>query len=71
MNDTITLTIQQIDAITLSLNKASSIAQLLILCGPEQGQKPERPDHDSLFVVTQILADELEKVEKALEAARG
>ena len=71
MNDTITLTLQQVDSITMNLNKASSISQLLISCGSDDGQKPEALDKDSVFVVMQILSEELATIEKVFEAARN
>ncbi len=69
MNEKITLSIKQVDTVTLSLTRAHSLSQLLLLCGPEQ--RPEPLDHESLFVVMQILSEELEKIEKVMEEAKG
>ncbi|MBF0460585.1 MAG: hypothetical protein HQL87_04235 [Magnetococcales bacterium] len=71
MNETFSLTLQQVDTINQSLIRASSIAQLLADCGSRRNGEPEPMDEDSVFVVMRILSEELEKIGNVMEAVGG
>ncbi len=56
MNETFSLTLEQLDTVNLSLEKALAIAQLV--GRPVSDESPPA----SLFVVMQIVVEELERI---------
>ena len=62
MNKTFSLTLQQVDTINLSLAKAIAVAQMVAECGGKHRLVPDGPPPASLFVVMQVVVEELEKV---------
>ena len=68
MNDTFSLTLQQMDVINLSLDKARAIAQMVADCGRERKPSDDKPTPASLFVVVQVVAEEMEKISEIMQA---
>ena len=62
MNTPFTLTLEQVDTINLSLAKAMAITQMVAECGGERHPGQDELPHASLFVVMQVIEEELEKV---------
>ncbi|MEO5365376.1 MAG: hypothetical protein H7831_03280 [Magnetococcus sp. WYHC-3] len=60
------LTLEQVDTINLSLARAMAIVQMLAECGPERRREPDEPTPASLFVVMQVVQDELERVQEVM-----
>ncbi|MBF0127615.1 MAG: hypothetical protein HQM02_10440 [Magnetococcales bacterium] len=66
------LTLQQVDTINGSLDKAMAVAQMVAECGGERHSVPTNPSPPSLFMVMQVIVDELEKIEEVMkERGRG
>ena len=70
MNAPFSLTLEQVDTINLSLARAMAIVQMLAECGPDRRREPDEPSPASLFVVMQVVQDELELVQDVMEALR-
>ncbi|MBF0611594.1 MAG: hypothetical protein HQL55_10770 [Magnetococcales bacterium] len=70
MNRPFSLTLQQVDTINLCLSKALAVAQMVADCGKIQERKPgeDEPTPASLFVVMQVIADELKKIEELMQS---
>ncbi|MBF0262200.1 MAG: hypothetical protein HQL97_10260 [Magnetococcales bacterium] len=69
MDNRHTLTLDQIDTIRLSLDKALAVARMVAECGSAARPDPDDlPPVASLFMVMQVLADELEKIEAVLDS---
>ena len=66
MNDTCSLTLQQMDVINLSLDKARAIAQMVADCGRERKPSDDKPTPASLFVVMQVVVDELQQIAEVM-----
>ena len=62
MNETFALTLQQVDAINLSLDKALAISQMVAECGANRRLAPGEPPPASLFVVMQVVVEELGRI---------
>ena len=62
MNDTFSLTLQQMDVINLSLDKARAIAQMVAECGGKRKPGEDEPTPASLFVVMQVVVEELQQI---------
>ena len=62
MNETFSLTLQQVDTINLSLDKALAIAQMVAECGSDRRPASDEPPPASLFVVMQVVVEELGRV---------
>ncbi|MBF0181917.1 MAG: hypothetical protein HQM03_18015 [Magnetococcales bacterium] len=62
------LSLEQVDTINLSLARALAIVQMLAECGPERRREPDEPSPASLFVVMQVVQDELERVQEVMGA---
>lgn len=60
------LTLEQVDTINLSLARALAIVQMLAECGSERRREPDEPTPASLFVVMQVIQDELERVQEVM-----
>ena len=69
MNETFSLTITQMDAVNLSLSKAMAVAQMVAECGGNRRQVPDEPPPASLFVVMQVVVEELGKIVAVMQAA--
>ena len=67
MSTPFTLTLEQADTINLSLAKAMAITQMVAECGGERSTGQDEPTPASLFVVMQVVADELEKIEAVMK----
>ncbi|MBF0182373.1 MAG: hypothetical protein HQM03_20345 [Magnetococcales bacterium] len=69
MDNRHTLTLHQIDTIHLSLDKALAVARMVAECGTAARPDPDdTPPAASLFVVMQVIVDELEKIEEVLDS---
>ncbi|MBF0311627.1 MAG: hypothetical protein HQL56_19115 [Magnetococcales bacterium] len=65
------LTLQQVDTINLSLSKALAVARMVAECGSAARPAPdEQPSAASLFVVMQVIVEELEKIEEVMVSLR-
>ncbi|MBF0448828.1 MAG: hypothetical protein HQL67_11560 [Magnetococcales bacterium] len=62
MDNTVSLTMDQLDTINRSINKAMAVAQILANCGSGTRHEPEQPDATDLFLVMQVVLEEMEKV---------
>lgn len=68
MNETFSLSLQQVDTINLSLSKALAVARMVADCGTAARPAPDDdPPAASLFVVMQVIVEELEKIEEAMQ----
>lgn len=63
MNDAVTLTVDQIDAVDRSLNKAMAAIRVLANCGHAKRPIPEPPEAVDMFLMMQMVLEELEKVQ--------
>ncbi|MBF0111045.1 MAG: hypothetical protein HQL76_17915 [Magnetococcales bacterium] len=70
MNHPYSLTLEQVDTINLSLARAMAIVQMLAECGPERRREADEPTPASLFVVMQVVQDELEQVQEVMGTLR-
>ncbi len=68
MNKPFSLTLQQVDTINLSLSKAMAVAQMVAECGGNRRLVPDEPPPASLFVVIQVVVEELGKVVAVMQA---
>ncbi|MBF0628548.1 MAG: hypothetical protein HQL91_10070 [Magnetococcales bacterium] len=69
MDNRHTLTLHQIDTIRLSLDKALAVARMVAECGTAARPDPDdMPPVASLFMVMQVIVDELEKIEEVLNS---
>ena len=66
MNDTVSLTLEQIDTINLSLEKALAVAQMVAECGGKRQLGEDEPTPASLFVVMQVVVDELQQIAEVM-----
>ncbi|MBF0182104.1 MAG: hypothetical protein HQM03_18965 [Magnetococcales bacterium] len=72
MDSKFALTLQQVDTITLSLEKALAVARMVAECGTAARPDPDdMPPVASLFMVMQVIVDELEKIEEVVNSLRG
>ena len=62
MNNTVSLTLEQIDSINLSLEKALAVAQMVAECGGKRKPGEDEPTPASLFVVMSVVVDELGQI---------
>ncbi len=70
MDTPISLTTKQVDVINTSLEKALSLSELLVDCGPMEKTGGELPSRGSLTVVFQMVVEELGKIEEVMKTAR-
>ena len=71
MDDPHSLTLQQVDTINLSLSKALAVARMVADCGSAARPAPDdEPPAASLFVVMQVIVEELEKIEEVMASLR-
>lgn len=68
MDQPFSLSLEQVDTINLSLARALAIVQMVAECGPERRREPDEPSPASLFVVMQVVQDELEKAQEVMGA---
>lgn len=69
MDNRHTLTLHQIDTIRLSLDKALAVSRMVAECGTAaRPDMNDTPPAASLFMVMQVIVDELEKIEEVLNA---
>ncbi len=66
MNNTISLTLEQIDTINLSLEKALAVAQMVAECGGKRRPGEDEPTPASLFVVMQVVVEELQQIAEVM-----
>ena len=71
MDQSFTITLQQVDTINLSLEKAMAIAQMVAECGNVRHQTPDHLPSASLFAVMQVVIDELEKIGAVMKVLEG
>ena len=69
MDTPISLTTEQVDIINTSLERALSISELLVDCGPMERTGGELPSRGSLTVVFQMVVEELGKIEEVMKTA--
>ena len=69
MDTPIPLTTEQVDIINTSLERALSISELLVDCGPMERTGGELPSRGSLTVVFQMVVEELGKIEEVMKTA--
>ena len=69
MNNTCSLTLQQVDTINLSLEKALAVAQMVAECGDKRKPGEDEPTPASLFVVMQVVVEELERIGEVMRVA--
>ena len=62
------LTLEQVDAINLSLSRSLAVAQMVAGCGAERQKDPDTPPVASLFVVMQVIVEELGKIKAVMQA---
>jgi hypothetical protein len=62
MDNTVSLTLDQLDTINRSINKAMAVAQVLAHCGADKRSVPEPPDSTDIFLVMQVVLEEMDKV---------
>lgn len=71
MDERYSLSLPQVDAINLSLSKALAVARMVAECGTASRPAPDdEPPAASLFVVMQVIVEELEKIEEAMQTLR-
>ncbi|MBF0604538.1 MAG: hypothetical protein HQL07_12710 [Nitrospirae bacterium] len=71
MDDPRSLTLQQVDTINLSLSKALAVARMVAECGTAARPDPDdKPPAASLFMVMQVIVEELEKIEEVMASLR-
>ena len=68
MEPSLSLTLEQIDTIDQSLNKTMAMVRVLANCGPGKRPVPEPPEAVDVFLVMQVVLEELEKIR---EITRG
>ena len=68
MAKNISLTLEQLNILNLSHAKATALSEMMADCGSDRRTGPDAPSTDALFVVIQILFEELEKIGKVLES---
>ena len=62
MDSSLSLTIDQVDIIDRSLNKAMALARVLANCGPGQRPVSDPPEAVDVFLVMQLMVEELSKI---------
>ena len=67
MSQTISITLEELDVIFKSLDKACAIAQIIAECRAEREQMPTSLADGSWSLVMQMVVEELEKVVKLLK----
>lgn len=70
MSEGFSMTLQQVDTINLSLAKAVAVAQMVAECGGNNRPVPDDPPPGSLFVVMQVVVEELEKITEIMDDLR-
>jgi hypothetical protein len=68
MDENFSLTLQDVDIINLSLSKAIAVCQMVAECGGERRSSPDDPPPASLYVVMQVILEELEKIDEVMKA---
>ncbi|GAB0056130.1 hypothetical protein SIID45300_00435 [Candidatus Magnetaquicoccaceae bacterium FCR-1] len=72
MDSTHSLSLQQVDTINLSLDKSLAVARMVAECGSAARPAPDDlPPVASLFMVMQVIVDELEKIEEVMSSLRS
>ena len=71
MDTPVSLTTEQVDTIDTSLERALSIASLLVDCGPVEKLDGELPSPGSLTAVFQMMVEELGKIAAVMDVVRG
>ena len=66
MNDTVSLTLEQIDTINLSLEKALAVARMVAECGGKRKPGEDEPTPASLFVVMSVVVEELQQIAEVM-----
>ncbi|MBF0370485.1 MAG: hypothetical protein HQL52_13615 [Magnetococcales bacterium] len=62
MDNTIPITLDQLDAINRSLNKAMAVSRVLANCGPGKRPMTDPPEAVDLFLVMQMVLEEMEGI---------
>ena len=62
MDNAISLSLDQLDTINRSLNKAMAVAEVLAHCGPGKRLVPEAPNETDVFLVMQVVLEEMEVI---------
>ncbi len=71
MDSPYSLNLQQVDTISHSLDKALAVARMVADCGTAARPAPEDlPPVASLFVVMQVIVDELEQIDEVMGSLR-
>ncbi|MBF0589175.1 MAG: hypothetical protein HQL53_08610 [Magnetococcales bacterium] len=68
MGSSTELTLEQIDIINLSLAKVTAIAEVMAGCGQVKRPDPSIPTTDSIFVVMQVMVDELDTIRQVMQS---
>ncbi|MBF0190259.1 MAG: hypothetical protein HQL99_03795 [Magnetococcales bacterium] len=67
MDRPFSLTLQQVDTVRLSLDKAMAVSRMVAECGSAARPDPDdTPPAASLFMVMQVIFEELEKIEEVM-----
>ena len=66
MNNTVSLTLEQIDTINLCLEKALAVAQMVAECGGKRQLGEDEPTPASLFVVMSVVVEELQQIAEVM-----
>ena len=69
MDTPISLSTQQVDIINSSLERALSISELLVDCGPADKEDWNLLSRGSLTVVFQMVVEELSKIDEVMKTA--
>ena len=70
MNDTVSLTLEQIDTINLSLEKALAVARMVAECGGKRTPGEEEPTPASLYVVMSVVVEELQQIAEVMKGTK-
>ena len=62
MDNTVSLTLGQLDTINRSINKAMAVAQVLAHCGADKRSVSESLDSTDVFLVMQVVLEDMDKV---------
>ena len=62
MESSLTITLDQLDLINRSLNKAMAVVSVLAHCGSGEQSVSEAPESEDVFLTMQIVLEELEKI---------
>ena len=71
MDQAFSLTLEQVDHINNCLAKAMAVTQMVGECGEARRPVPGDPPPVSMYVVMQVVYEELEKVDKVMREISG